>query len=101
MPVNAILKRNLPRMGKLQLSIEEPTINEKLKVIANKNEIPKHLTSHTGRHTFAISLCADRGISSETCAELMGITINTCVENYYRISNRKIDSETLKAWKGL
>lgn len=101
MPVNAILKRNLTRMAKLQLSIEEPTINEKLKVIANRNGISKHLTSHTGRHTFAITLCADRGISSETCAELMGITISTCVENYYRISNRKIDSETLKAWKGL
>jgi site-specific recombinase XerD len=101
MPVNAILKRNLTRMAKLPLSIEEPTINEKLKIIAKKNKISKHLTSHSGRHSFAITLCADRGISSETCAELMGITINTCVENYYRISNRKIDSETVRAWEGL
>ena len=101
MPVNAILKRNLPRMKALALSIEEPTINEKLKHLANKQKIHKHLTTHTGRHTFAITLCADRGVSSETCAELMGITIATCVANYYRVSNRKIDAETVKAWKGL
>jgi site-specific recombinase XerD len=54
MPINAILKRNLTRMVKLPLSIEEPTINEKLKVIAKRNGISKHLTSHTGRHTFAM-----------------------------------------------
>ena len=101
MPVNAILKRNLPRMKSLALSIEEPTLNEKLKLLANKQSIKKHLTTHTGRHTFAITLCADRGVSSETCAELMGIKIATCVENYYRVSNRKIDAETVKAWKGL
>lgn len=101
MPVNAILKRNLARMKRLPLSIEEPTINEKLKVIASILGINKHLTSHTGRHTFAITLCADRGVSSETCAVLMGITIATCVENYYRVTNRKIDAETVKAWEGL
>lgn len=101
MPVNAILKRNLERMKKVALTIEEPTINEKLKRIADALGIKKHLTSHTGRHTFAITLCADRGVSSETCAELMGITISTCVDNYYRVSNRKIDAETVKAWEGL
>ena len=101
MPVNGILKRNIARMKKVALTIEEPTINEKLKTIAAALEINKHITTHTGRHTFAITLCADRGVSSETCAELMGITIKTCVENYYRVSSRKIDSETVKAWKGL
>ncbi|MEI8142871.1 MAG: site-specific integrase [Chitinophagia bacterium] len=101
MPINAILKRNIPRMKAVKLSIEEQTINEKLKVIATKLDIKKRITSHTGRHTFAVTLCADRGISSETCAELMGITISTCIENYYKVSQRKIDKETLLSWKGL
>lgn len=101
MPVNALLRRNIKRMAKVTLSIEEPTINEKLKKIAIKAGITKHITSHTGRHTFAITLCADRGVSCETCSELMGITVKTCVDNYYRVSNRKINKETLKAWKGL
>lgn len=101
MPVNSILKRNLKRMQRLPLTIEEPTINRSLKEIAIKLGINKHLTSHSARHSFAVTLCADRGVSSETCAELMAITISTCVENYYRVSSRKIDAETLKAWKGL
>lgn len=101
MPVNAILKRNIRRMTSQPLSAVEKTINLRLKDVAVKAGIKKHLTTHTGRHTFAITLCADRGVSSETCAELMGITVNTCVENYYRVTNRKIDTETLKAWQGL
>lgn len=101
MPINAILRRNLERIKTTPLTISEHTINQQLKTLASKISINKVLTSHTGRHTFATTLCADRGISSETCAELMGITISTCVDSYYRVSNRKIDSETVKAWEGL
>lgn len=101
MPVNAILRRNIARMRSCPLTTDEPVINRTLKDISKKAGISKHITSHTGRHTFAISLCAERGIGAETCAELMGITVATCVENYYRVTSRKINSETLKAWKGL
>jgi len=101
MPVNGILKRNIERMKKVALTIEEPTINEKLKVIAKGLGINKHITSHTGRHTFAIELCANRGLSVEVTAELMGITIKTAVDNYYKVTQRKINLEVTKAWKNL
>lgn len=101
MPISKPLQRTLDRMAKVALTIEEPTINEKLKVIAAKLGINKKLTTHTGRHTFAITICAEQGISAETCSELMGITIKTCVINYYRVSSRKIDKEALAAWDGL
>lgn len=101
MPVNGLLKRNLKRMHALPLTIEEPTINEKIKLIMQTLGVRKRITSHSARHSFAVTLCADRGVSCETCAELMGITVSTCVENYYRVSSRKIDSETKKAWTGL
>ncbi|MDI3320014.1 site-specific integrase [Pinibacter soli] len=101
MPLSTPLKRTLDRIREMPLDIEEPTLNEKLKDIAKELKIRKHITSHTGRHTFAITMCAERGISSETCAELMGITVKTCVENYYKVTNRKIDKETNEAWKGL
>lgn len=101
MPINDLLRRNLKRIEQTPLLLSENKVNVKLKKLATKIGISKTITSHTGRHTFATTLCADRGISSETCAELMGININTCVENYYRVSNRKIDNETLKAWEGL
>jgi site-specific recombinase XerD len=101
MPINDLLRRNLKRIEQTPLDLSENKVNVKLKQLATKIGIKKTITSHTGRHTFATTLCADRGISSETCAELMGININTCVENYYRVSNRKIDSETVRAWEGL
>lgn len=101
MPVNTLLARNVPRMIKNPLTIDEHTVNKKLKVVAASLDINKRLTCHSARHTFAVTICADRGVSSETCAELMGITINTCIENYYKVSQRKINQETLIAWKGL
>ncbi len=101
MPINRPLARNLERIALLPLTIEEPTINEKLKKIAAKLGIKKHITSHTGRHTFAITMCAEQGVSSETCAELMAITIKTCVDNYYKVSALKIKNETMAAWKDL
>jgi site-specific recombinase XerD len=101
MPISEPLKRNLKRIQALPLDIEEPTINEKLKIIARELKISKRITTHSGRHTFAITICADQGISSETCAELMGITVATCVGNYYRVTNRKIDNETMAAWANL
>lgn len=101
MPISKPLKRNLSRMANTPLTIVEKTINESLKDIAKALKIKKHITTHTGRHTFAITMCAEQGISSETCAELMGITVATCVANYYKVTSRKIDNETNFAWKGL
>ena len=101
MPISKPLQRTLDRMAKLSLRIEEPTLNEKLKVIAGKLGIDKYLTSHTGRHTFAITICAEQGVSCETAAELMGIQVKTCLINYYKTTIRKIDQETLAAWEGL
>lgn len=101
MMISDPLARVLKEMKKLPLTIQEPTINEKLKVIAKSLGITKHLTTHTARHTFAITLCANRGISCETAAELMGITVKTCLENYYKVTGVKINAETARAWEGL
>jgi integrase len=58
----------------------------------------KKITTHCARHTFAITMCAEAGISAETCAELMAITLKTCVDNYYKVTNLKIDKECEEAW---
>jgi site-specific recombinase XerD len=101
MPVNTPLKRNLKRIRRVKLTIEEQTMNRKLKEIAKAAHINKRITTHTGRHTFAITICSEHGVPCETCAELMGITIATCARNYYRVTNRKIAKETLAAWAHL
>lgn len=98
MIISSPLARNLLRMTDLKLTLKEPTINEKLKLIAGKLKINKHLTSHTGRHTFAVTVCLGNKISSETAAELMGITLQTFVKNYSQVTQEKIDNETLQAW---
>lgn len=101
MPISNPCKRNLEKMKELPLTIEEPTINEKLKVIAGKLELGKRITSHTGRHTFAVTVCLFNKISSETTARLMGITLATFVENYSQVTQEKIDKEARAAWKNM
>jgi site-specific recombinase XerD len=67
------------------------TFNVYLKHIAGIAGIEKNITTHWGRHTFSVH-CAETGISKETTAELLGVTIDT-VEYYYKVTNRKIDKE--------
>lgn len=100
-PLSGPLARNIERMRLVPLQIEEPTINEKIKVIAEKIQIEKYLTSHCARKTFAVTMCADNGISLEVCATLMGITVDVCFKNYYRITDYKINKEVITAWSGL
>jgi integrase len=58
----------------------------------------KHLSTHCGRKTFAVTMCAELGINLEMCAELMGITVVTCAKNYYRITNDAINKEIREKW---
>lgn len=69
----------------------EQTTNQHLKAISRMADIDKKITSHVARHSFAVR-CAEYGISVETTAQLMGITVKTCAI-YYKVTNRKIDSE--------
>lgn len=100
-PIHRRLKLVLDLIKNTPLTITEPYINRRLKKIANHLKIKKHLSSHSGRKTFAVTMCAERGISSETCAEIMGITISVCVKSYYRVTPEKVKYETSKAWEGI
>lgn len=95
MPVVGRLAQHLVAVRDCRLTITEQEMNRTLKQLLPGRKI----TTHCGRHSFAITMCADKGISAETCAELMGVTLKTCVENYYRVTNRKIDKECMGAWE--
>lgn len=95
MPVIGRLAAHMERVKDCPLTRAEQELNRTLKKLIKG----KKITNHCGRHTFAITRCAEKGISAETTSELMGITLKTCVENYYRVTNRKIDAECLRAWK--
>lgn len=62
--------------------------------IAKIAGIKKHITTHTGRYSFAIR-CAEMDIPPIITAELMGISLRE-VMTYYKLTNRKIDKEFSK-----
>ncbi len=101
MKISTPLRRVLERVKEAPLTIAEPVINRYLKIIAGKLGIKKKISTHTGRHTFAVTICLDNGVSSETAAELMGITLQTFINNYSQVTEEKIDRETNKAWSTL
>jgi len=95
MPVVGRLAAHLEQVKDCKLTRVEQELNRALKIL-----VPgKRITTHCARHSFAITMCAEQGISAETCSELLGITLKTCVENYYKVTNRKIDKECLGAWE--
>lgn len=100
-PIHSRLKFVLSEMKRIPLRLPEPTMNSNFKVIAREAKINKHISSHCGRKTFAVTICLELGVSSETSAELMGITLDTFVKAYSKVTPAKIKTETEKAWKSL
>lgn len=100
-PITPPLKRILGLIDRQPLSITEPRVNIYLKEIMAELKINKHITTHCGRHTFAVTLCLGMGVSSETAAKIMGITLQTFVDNYSQVTQDKITLETERAWKEL
>ncbi len=88
-------------MKEVPLVHTEATINRSVKKIAKELKINKHLSTHCARKTFAVTMCLERGISSETAAKLMAITLAVFEKNYSFVTSEKIQLETSKAWGNL
>lgn len=71
--------------------------NQYLKAIAHVAKINKPLTFHIGRHTFGVQ-CANRGISQEVTAKLLGHSDLKTTAIYYKITNLRVDDE-MKKWE--
>lgn len=100
-PLHDGLVQVIKEMKKIPLTLKEPVINRNLKKIAEYLKIKKSISSHCARKTFAVTMCLERGVSSETAAKLMGITLTVFEKSYSFITADKIKSETDKAWKDL
>jgi integrase/recombinase XerD len=101
LPIHSRLERTLKTVKGMNLMKSVSDLNKTLKEMCKELKIKKSLSSHSARHTFAITMCAERGISAETCAKLMGITVVVCVQNYYKVTTAKIRAETEAAWDGI
>lgn len=98
-PIHARLQRVLSKLVPLTDGVNK--LNDKLKTIAKNIGIDKHLSSHCGRKTFAVTMCIERGIRSEMAAEMMGITLAVFVASYSKVTAQMIKAEAAKAWKDL
>lgn len=96
--IHPLLRSVLERLKNLPPVHSEGTTNDNLKAIAQIAGINKKLTTHVARHSYAVR-CLELRMSSETVAELMGITLKT-VKHYSNITPTKRDEESM-AWNKL
>ncbi len=79
--------------GKILPIISNQKLNSYLKEIADICGIPKKLTFHLARHTFATTTTLAKGIPIETVSKMLGHTNITTTQIYARITNQKISSD--------
>jgi integrase len=95
LPVSDRLKGYFERVRHKKLSMHENTYNKLIKIVAAAAGIEKHISSHTARHTAAMML-ANAGVSQEVVAKILGHKDLRSTATYYKITNKRIDSEMLK-----
>jgi integrase/recombinase XerD len=87
-PAVEILKKynySLPKLSNFQY-------NQKLKIVADYAKINKSLTSHMGRHSFAV-LALNLGVKIENLAKMMGHTDIKTTQIYAKVLNESVKSE--------
>lgn len=65
-------------------------MNAYLKEIADVCGISKTLTTHTGRHTYATSVCLANGVSIENVAKMLGHSETKMTRHYARVLDKSI-----------
>ena len=68
-------------------------VNAYLKEIALELEIPKKLTFHSARHTFATTVTLSNGVPIETVSKLLGHTKLSTTQVYARVMEQKLSSD--------
>ena len=84
--------------GKLLPVYSNHKTNKHLKEIREACRIPKHITFHTARHTFATTITLSNGVPIETVSKMLGHTKLSTTQIYARVLERKVgqDMELLR-----
>lgn len=69
------------------------TIDENLKIIAQKCGIESRLCYHMGRHTYATQVCISQGVPIETLCKMMGHRSVQTTQIYAKITNQKVNED--------
>lgn len=86
--------------GKMLPVPSNQKMNAYLKEIADLCDIPKNLTTHCARHTFA-TLAIEYGMPIDIIAKILGHTNTNMTRHYARISEANISREMQKIGKAL
>lgn len=90
----------LQTKGKMLPVPSNQKMNAHLKEIADLCDIPKNLTTHCARHTFA-TLAIEYGMPIDIIAKILGHTNTNMTRHYARISEANISREMQKIGKAL
>jgi integrase len=71
-------------------------INRALKKIAEHCRIPKELTFHIARHTFATTVALSNDMSIESLSKILGHKRIATTQHYAKITDKKVAQEMLK-----
>jgi integrase/recombinase XerD len=91
LPLVAQLEKLLSKVQYKGLDISNQKYNDYLKIVGEATGVGS-LNAHKSRHTFAV-MCAEKGISPEVTAKLMGVTSIKTVAIYYKITGNRLDDE--------
>lgn len=68
-------------------------MNENLKVLQELASIPKNLTTHLARHSFATTITLSNGVPIETVSRMLGHTKLTTTQVYAKVLDTKIGAD--------
>lgn len=95
LPISEKLKGYFERIKYEPLNMSGEQYNRLLKLVAMGSGIVKKVSSHTARHTAAMTW-ANNGIEREVIAEMLGHSDLRSTKTYAKISNKRIDNELKK-----
>jgi site-specific recombinase XerD len=77
-------------------TISNQKLNSYLKEIADVCGIPKNITFHMARHTFATTVTLSNGVPIETVSKLLGHSKITTTQIYAKVIERKVSEDMQK-----
>jgi integrase/recombinase XerD len=98
LPLDLSIKRLFERINYKPMHYTGEQYNRLLKLVIMGAGIHKKISTHSGRHTAAMTF-ANAGISQEVASKILGHSDMRSTKTYYKISNQRIDLELKKLKK--
>lgn len=95
-PAMLILKKYMPITDNIKPIfpvLSNQKMNEYLKLIQTHTSIPKRLTTHLARHSFATTITLSNGVPIETVSRMLGHTKLSTTQVYAKVLETKIEAD--------